>query len=123
LDDEQQPREPDLAGLRIDLGANLGLLPVARARRLLHRVLHRGEHDRAVDRLLARDRIDDLQKFEPIGADGHFHLSFVLTSGPRLWPRGRYSILFAAALPAADFFVFSAFFAAFSRRSAARMRS
>ena len=71
VDDQQQPREADLAGLRVDLGAHFRLLAVARARRLLHRVLHRGEHDGAVDRFLARDRVDDLQKLEPVGADGH----------------------------------------------------
>ena len=77
VDDQQQAREADLAGLRIDLGADLGLLAVARARRLLDRVLHRGEHDLPVDRFLARDRVGDLQKFEPVGADGHGDYSFV----------------------------------------------
>ena len=41
VDDEQQPRKPDLPGLRIDLCADFGFLPVTRARRLLHRVFHR----------------------------------------------------------------------------------
>ena len=78
VDHQQQARQPHLAGLRIDLGADLGLAAVARARRLLDRVLHRGDHDAAVDRLLAGDRVGDLQQFEPVGADGHRSLSFVM---------------------------------------------
>ena len=85
IDHQQQPREPDFAGLRIDLGAHLGLLTVARARRLLHRVLHRGEHDRAVDRFLARDRVDDLQEFQSVGADGH---RLLLSGTPSCGGRG-----------------------------------
>ena len=77
IDDQQQAREPHLAGLRIDLGADLGLAAVARARRLLDRILHGGDDDAAVDRLLAGDRVGDLQQFEPVGADGHRSLSFV----------------------------------------------
>ncbi len=71
VDDEQEAREAHFAGLRIDLGADFRLLPVAGAGRLLHRIFHRCEDDLAVDRFLARDRIGDLQKLEPIGADGH----------------------------------------------------
>ena len=52
-------RRPPAAGataavspvLRVDLGADVGLGAVARARRLLDRVLHRVEHDLLVDRL------------------------------------------------------------------------
>ncbi len=89
IDDQHQAREPHLAGLRIDLGADFGLAAVARARRLLDRVLHGGDHDAAVDRLLASDRIGDLQQFEPVGADGHRSVSFVLgraaiAVGPKL---------------------------------------
>ena len=58
--------------LRVDLGADVGLGAVARARRLLDGVLHRRDHDHAVDRLLAGDRIGDLQELQPVGADGHF---------------------------------------------------
>ena len=77
VDDEQEPREPDLAGFRVDLRADLGLLAVARARGLLHRVLHRRQNDRSVDRFLPRDRIDDLQQFKSVGANGHGLFSFV----------------------------------------------
>ena len=70
--------QADLAGLRVDLGADVGLAAVARARRLLDRVLHRGDDDLPVDRLLARDRVGDLQKLEPVCADGHvfFHSDY-----------------------------------------------
>ena len=91
IDDEQQPREPDFAGFRIDLGADFGLLAVARARGLLHRVLHRREHDRAVDRFFPRDRVDDLQEFKSVGANGHCRLlrqaraALTPRRGPRLW--------------------------------------
>src|SRR6202042_2875916 len=71
IDNEEQARKANLARLRVDLGAHLGFLTISRARRLLHRVLHRGEHDAAVDRLLARDGVDDLQEFESVGAYGH----------------------------------------------------
>src|SRR5690606_17296435 len=63
-----------LAGVRVDVGADVGLLAVTRARRLLDRVRHRGDHDSLVDRLLTRDRIGDLQQFEPVRTDYHFSL-------------------------------------------------
>ena len=89
IDHQQQTGEANLAGLRIDLGAHLGLLAVARARGLLHRVLHRGENDRTVDRLLARDGVDDLQEFESVGANGHWCLLHQAraASRPRRGPR------------------------------------
>ena len=74
VDHQQQTGKADFAGLGIDLGAHFGFLSVARARRLLHRVFHRGEHDRAVDRFFARDGVDDLQELQSVGADGHFRL-------------------------------------------------
>ncbi len=55
--------------LRIDLGVHVGLAAVARARGLGDRVLHGGEHDPAIDRLFAGDRVGDLQQFEFVGAD------------------------------------------------------
>ncbi len=77
VDDEQEPREADLAGFRVDLRAYFGLLAVARPRSLLHRVFHRRQHDRSIDRFLPRDRIDDLQQFKSVGANGHGLISFV----------------------------------------------
>ena len=78
LDDEQQAIEVHFAGLGIDLGADFVLRTIARARRALDRILHRGDHHRLVDRLLARDGIGNLQKLEPVGADcpfGHVTVS------------------------------------------------
>ena len=74
VDHFHQPLQLHLAGVRVDVGADVGLLAVTRARRLLDGVRHRGDHDRLVDRLLARDRIGDLQQFEPVGTDYHFRL-------------------------------------------------
>ena len=76
LDHFEQAREPDLAGLGIDLGLDLVLAAIAGFRRLLDRVLHGGDDHLAVDRLLARDRVGDLQKLQPVGADACLsHLS------------------------------------------------
>jgi hypothetical protein len=71
FDDFQQALQPDLAGLGVDVGADVGFRTVARTRRLLDGVLHGGDHDAAVDRLFACDRVRDLQQFEPVGADSH----------------------------------------------------
>ena len=68
----------------VDLGVDVGLAAVARARRLGDRVLHGGDDDAAVDRLLAGDRVGDLQQFKPVGADGHRSFSLVLVRVQRL---------------------------------------
>ena len=57
--------ELDLAGLAVDLGANIVLVPIFRPSGLGDRLLHRLEHLIALDRLLARDGIRHLQKFRP----------------------------------------------------------
>jgi hypothetical protein len=54
-------RQVQLAALRIDLGVNVGFAAVAGARGLGDRVFHGAEHDLAVDRLFAGDRVGDLQ--------------------------------------------------------------
>ena len=93
VDNEQKPGKPDLASFRIDLRADLGLLAVARARGLLHRVFHRRQNDRSIDRFLPRDRIDNLQQFKSVGANGHDFLlrqaraALEPRRGPRLWVR------------------------------------
>ena len=60
-----------LAGLGVDLGADLGLGAVAGLGRLLDGVLHRLDHDHAVDRLLAGNGICDLQQLQSVRANGH----------------------------------------------------
>ena len=84
-----------LAGeLEADLERNYAedvvLLTVFRARRLLDRLLHRVEDLVAVDRLLTRDRIGDLKKFEPV-VPGHGrifgHHSNVTCCAFSDWPR------------------------------------
>ena len=93
LDHFEQAREPDLAGLGIDLGLDLVLAAVAGLRRLLDRVLHGGDDHLAIDRLLARDRVRDLQELEPVGADACLSHLYVLQSFPsseaRRQKRGR----------------------------------
>jgi hypothetical protein len=69
-------------------GGRLGFAAVARARRLLDRVLHGGDDNAAVDRLFAGDRIGDLQQVEPVGADGS-HRSFSFMLGRTPFRRGR----------------------------------
>ena len=64
VDHEQVARQAQLAGLAVDLGVDVGLGAVARARRLGDGVRHRVEHDLLVDHLLARDRIGDLQRVQ-----------------------------------------------------------
>ena len=71
LDDEEMAGQPQLAGLRMDLGVDVGFGAVARTRGLGDGVLHRGDHDPPVDHLLAGDRIGDLQELEPVGGNGH----------------------------------------------------
>ena len=93
IDDEQEPGKPDLAGFRVDLRADFGLLAIPRPRGLLHRVFHRRQHDRSIDRFLPRDSIDDLQQFKSVGANGHGCLllqpraAVAPRRGPRLWVR------------------------------------
>ena len=79
----------------IDLGADVGLGAVARARRLGDRVLHGGDDDAAVDRLLAGDRVGDLQQLEPVGADGHRSFSFV----PSPFARDRTDVIVRLSSP------------------------
>ena len=69
LDHLQHAGELGLAGLGVDLAADVVLAAVARLGRLLDRVLHRLDDDLAVDRLLARDRVGDLQQLQPVCAD------------------------------------------------------
>ncbi len=76
LDHQHVARQPQLALLGVDLGVNVGLAAVTGAGRLGDGVFHRGDHDAAVDRLFAGDRVCDLQQFEFVGTDGHGLVSF-----------------------------------------------
>ena len=56
-------RQAHIAGLAVDRRADVLLVPVFGAAGLLDGLLHRLQHLLAVDRLLARHRIGDEQKF------------------------------------------------------------
>ena len=71
VDHQHVARQPEFALLGVDFGVHVGLAAVARARRLGDGVFHRCDDDAAVDRLLARNRVCDLQQFEFVGADCH----------------------------------------------------
>ena len=75
LDHFAQAGELELAGARVDLGTDLGFGAVAGLGRLLDGILHGCDHDHAVDRLLAGDRIGDLQQFKSVRANGHYSIS------------------------------------------------
>ncbi len=62
IGDLAEAHQADLAGLAVDLGADVVFLAVFRAAGLLHRLLHRLQHLVAVDALVARDRLGDLQE-------------------------------------------------------------
>ena len=57
----------------VDLGADVVFLAVFRAAGLLDRLLHRLQHLVAVDALVARDGVGDLQQFGAGVGDGAFH--------------------------------------------------
>ena len=79
VDHQQMAGKPQLAGARIDLGVDVRLRAVTRAGGLGDRIFHGGDDDAPVDRFLARDRIGDLQEFEPVCADhGHQLISFAV---------------------------------------------
>src|SRR5690606_13216217 len=54
---------------RVDLRADFIFAAITRLGRLLNGVLHRGKHERAVDRLFARHGIRNLQKLQPVRAN------------------------------------------------------
>ena len=70
LDDAPQA---EIARLGVDLGADVVLGAVARLGGALDRVLHRLDHDLAIDQLLAGDRVGDGEEFGAVGGNGGGH--------------------------------------------------
>ena len=68
FDHEEQTLEAGLAGARVDLGDDLVLGTIAGLGGLLDRLFHRMQHDRLVDRLLARHGVRDLQQLQAVSA-------------------------------------------------------
>ena len=63
LDHFEIASERDLAAGAVDAGPDVVFVAVLRATRLLDRLLHRFEHLVAIDALVARDGVGDLQQF------------------------------------------------------------
>src|SRR3546814_12615775 len=72
LDDAPQAQ---VAGLDVELGANVVLGAIARARGALDRFLDRLNDDALVDHLLAGDAVGDRQQFGAVGGNGSGHQS------------------------------------------------
>ncbi len=62
--------QAEVAGVRVELGANVVLGAVAGAGGALDRVLHRLDDDGLVDQLFARDRIGDGEQLGLVGSSG-----------------------------------------------------
>jgi hypothetical protein len=88
LDHFDHAPQPDVAADRVDLGADVVLGAVAGAGAALHGILHRLDHDRAIDQLLARDRIGNGEQFGLVGRNG---ATLAMISLPLLssWSSGR----------------------------------
>ncbi len=68
-----KPQQPDLAVVAVDFGADIVILAVFGAARLLDRLLHRLQDFVAIDPLVARDGVGDLQQFRAGIGDGAVH--------------------------------------------------
>src|SRR5690606_32004808 len=97
FNDFEQALQLDLTGLRIDVRANVAFLAVTRTRRLLDRIGHGRKNDLAVDRLLACDRIGDLQKLQPVSTDCHWTLLGVASGSSRCRTPETYSLSSASS--------------------------
>jgi hypothetical protein len=73
LDHFDHAPQRQIAGQRIELGADVVLRAIAVARRLLDRFLHRLDDDRLVDHLLGRHRGRDREQFGAVG-EQFFHV-------------------------------------------------
>ena len=70
LDDFEHAPQAQVAGLAVELGADVVLGAVAGAGGALDRVLHRLDDDALVDQLLARDSVGNGEQLGLVGADG-----------------------------------------------------
>ena len=70
LDHFEHAPQAQVAGLGVELGADVVLGAVAGAGGALDRVLHRLDDDALVDQLLARDGVGDREQLGLVGADG-----------------------------------------------------
>ena len=70
LDDFEHAPQAKVAGLGVELGADVVLGAIAGAGGALDRVLHRLDDDALVDQLLARDGVGDREQLGLVGADG-----------------------------------------------------
>src|SRR5205807_6692242 len=104
------------AGFRVDLGMDVGFAAVTRAGGLCDCILHRGDDDYSVDRLLACYRIGDLQQLEPVGADSHRSISLMMGAMPVLAGCALKSFRIAPTIR-----LFGAHLAALERRSDQRL--
>ena len=87
VDHLAKPQQPDLAVAAVDLGADVVFLAVFGAAGLLDRLLHRLQDFVAVDALVARDGIGDLQQFRAGVGDGAFHGVLEFRASVGLGPR------------------------------------
>ena len=75
LDHFEHAPQAQVAGVRVELGADVVLKAIAGLGGALDRVLHRLDDDALVDHLLRRDRIRDRDQFGAVGGDGSGHQS------------------------------------------------
>ncbi len=78
LDHFDHAPQAQVAGQRIELGADVVLGAVARAGRLLDRFFHRFDDDRLVDHLLGRDGVGDGEQLGLVGGNRTGHQSLPL---------------------------------------------
>ena len=73
FDDLDHAPQPHVPALRVDLGADVVLGAITGAGRALDRILHRLDHDLAIDQLLARDGVCNGEKFSLVCGNGGGH--------------------------------------------------
>ena len=88
LDHFEHAPQAKVAGLVVELGADVVLGAVAGAGGTLDRVLHRLDDDAVVDQLLARDRVGDGEQLGLVGGCGAAGAAVAMCSTFRLeWYR------------------------------------